>query len=143
MSLWRQLTRGLSVLLHRDAADQDVSDEVADYLERAAAVHARNGLSPEQARRAARLAVGNVTGVREQVRESGWEHLLETFVADLRYGARRLARAPAFTTVTVLTLALGIGATTAIFSAVDPILFEPLPYPGAGRILTIADFGTG
>lgn len=143
MSVWRQLTRGLRTLWNRDAADRDTADEVQDFLDRATADHAARGLSPEQARRAARLELGNVTAVREQVRDAGWEAVVETFVADLRFGARRLARAPGFTAVTVLTLALGIGATTAIYSAVDPVLFEPLPYPGAGRILAITDYGTG
>ena len=73
----------------------------------------------------------------QQLREYGWPHVIDTFVADLRYGARRLRAAPAFTAVTVLTLALGIGATTAIFSVVKPILLEPLPYPDAHRITMI------
>src|SRR5258708_15503899 len=60
---------------------------------------------------------------------------------DLRYGVRMLAKRPAFTAVAVITLALGIGASTAIFSAVNPILFEPLPYPHADRITMISDFG--
>jgi putative ABC transport system permease protein len=141
--VWRQLTRGLRGLLQRRAVDQDAADEVADYLEQAAAAHRARGLSPAEAVRAARLELGNVTGVREQMREAGWESVIDACVADLRYAVRRLRGAPGFTAVTVLTLALAIGATTAIFSAVNPILFEPLPYPHAGRILVIDDYGTG
>jgi putative ABC transport system permease protein len=140
--VWRQLTRGLRGLLQRRAADQDAADEVADYLEQAAAAHRARGFSAPEAVRAARLELGNVTSVREQMREAGWESVIDACVADLRYAVRRLRAAPGFTAVTVLTLALAIGATTAIFSAVNPILFEPLPYPGAGRILAIADNGT-
>lgn len=140
---WRHLTRGLRGLFDRQAADRDVTDEVADYLEQATADHRARGLSPDDARRAARLELGNITGVREQVREAGWEHVIETIVADVRYAARRLRAAPGFTAVSVATLALAIGATTAIFGAVNPILFEPLPYPDAGRILAIHDYGAG
>jgi putative ABC transport system permease protein len=141
VSLWRQLTRGLRVLTHPADADQDLADEVRSYLEEATAAHVANGLSPGQAARAARLEVGSVLGVREQVRGSGWEIAVEALLADLRFAARRLRATPGFTAVTVLTLALGIGATTAIFSAVHPILFAPLPYPEAGRVTMIWDRG--
>jgi len=142
MSLWRQLTRGLRVLTHRRAADQDVADEVQHYLELATAAHLARGLSTAEAYRAARLELGSVTSVREQVRGYGWENVIETLLADLRYAARRLRAAPGFTAITVLTLALGIGATTAILSAVNPILFQPLPYPHAGRIAMIREIGS-
>lgn len=137
MSLWRQLTRGLRVLTNRTAADQDVADEVQHYLEEATSAFVARGLSPDEARRAARLELGNMTVVREQVRAYGWENLIVTLLTDLRYGVRRLRSNPGFAAVSVLTLALGIGASTAIFSAVNPILFEPLPYPQAGRIMMI------
>jgi putative ABC transport system permease protein len=141
MSFFRQLTRGLRVLTRRRAADQELSDEVQDYLELSIAAHIANGLTPDEARRAARMELGNATAVREQVRDAGWENLFATFFADLRYGVRHMLRTPGFTIVTILTLALGIGATTAIFSAVNPILFESLPYPHASRIMGIWDFG--
>jgi putative ABC transport system permease protein len=140
MSLWRQFIRGLRVLSNRAAPDQDLTDEVQQYLEQSTAAHVERGLSPEDARRAALLELGNVTSVKEQMRAYGWENVLGTFFADLRYAARQLHAAPGFTAVTVLTLALGIGATTAIFSAVNPILFESLPYPQAQQIMAIWDF---
>jgi putative ABC transport system permease protein len=139
MSLWRQFTRSIRALTNRSAADQDVADEVQHYLEQATAEHVARGLSPEAALRAAKMELGGVTRVREQVRGHGWENLVETTAADLRYAARRLKSEPGFTLVTVLTLAVGIGASTAIFSAVNPILFQSLPYPDAGRIMTIWD----
>jgi len=137
MSVWRQLTRGLRVLTNRAAADQDVADEVQDYLEQATAANIARGLAPDEARRAAQLDLGNMTVAREQVRSYGWENVVGTLVADLRYAARQLRGSPGFSAVAILTLALGIGATTAIFSVVDPILFEPLPYPQAKRIMMI------
>lgn len=141
MSLWRQVTRGLRGLTHRTLADRDVADEVRHYLELAAESHMARGLSREEALRAARLELGGVMNVEEQVRGYGWESLVETFLVDLRYAARRLRASPGFAAVTVLTLALGIGATTAIFSAVSPVLLEPLPYPHPGRIMAIWDIG--
>jgi putative ABC transport system permease protein len=142
MSFWRQLTRGLRVLANRNAADQDVSDEVEHYLEQATAAHLAGGLTREEARRMAQLELGNTAVVREQVRSSGWENFVANFFADLRYATRRLRRSPGFTAVAALTLAVGIGGTTAIFSAVNPILFEPLPYPHANRIVLMSDVGT-
>jgi len=143
MSLWRQITRGMRALAHRSAADQDVNDEIAHYLDQATAELVARGFSPEEARRRARLELGSATAVREQVRSYGWENLLEVFFADLRYAWRRLLSNPGFTAVCALTLALGIGASTAIFSAINPILFEPLPYPHANRIVMVWDIFQG
>src|SRR5262245_45795421 len=137
MALWRPLARGVRALLGRAAADRDVDDEVQHYVDEAAAAHRARGLPPDDARRLARIEVGSAVRIREEVPESGWEHAVVAFVGDLRYGARRLAAQPGFTAVAVLTLAVGIGTTTAIFSAVNPILFEPLPYPRPGAIMMI------
>jgi putative ABC transport system permease protein len=139
MSLWRQVTRGLRALLNRAAVDRDVTDEVHHYFDQATDAWIARGLSPHEARRAARLELGSTTAVSEQVRAYGWENAVGTVFTDLRYAARRLRAGPGFTAITVLTLALGVGATTAIFSAVNPILFEPLPYPSSGRIAMILE----
>ena len=139
MSLWRQLTRGLRVLTKGAAADQDVADEVQHYLDEATAAHLARGLSPEDARRAARLECGNATVVREQVRSYGWENLIGTSLADLRYAGRQLRKSPGITAAVILILGLGVGASTSIFSAVNPILFEPLPYPHPDRLTMIWD----
>ncbi len=143
MSLWRQLARGLRGLTHRRAADQDVDDEVQQYLDDATAAFTASGLSPEAAQRAARLQLGNATVVREQICESGWENVVRIFFADLRYAARQLRKNPGFAATAIVILALGIGASTAIFSAVNPILFEPLPYPHPGRIMMIWEMRQG
>ncbi len=141
MSLWRQLTRGLRGLAKPSAANQDVADEVQHYTEQAIADLTARGLSLEAARRAVQLEFGNPTIVREQVRVSGWESLVRTFFADLGYAGRQLRNNPGFAATVILILALGIGASTAIFSAVNPILLEPLPYPQASRIMMIWDSG--
>jgi hypothetical protein len=139
MSIWRQIVRGLRALTNGRASDQDIADEVDAYLEQAVAELAASGLSPAEARRIAQMALGNRTAIREQVRSYGWENGLGALFADLRYAVRRLRNSPGFTTVGALTLALGIGASTAIFSAVNPILFESLPYPHPERIVIIWD----
>lgn len=137
MSLWRQLTHGLRGLTRRAKKDREVDEEVQHYFEEAAAAWRSRGLSAEDARKVARLELGNMTVVEEQVRSYGWENMVRTFFSDVRFAARQLRNHPGFTVVNILTLALGIGASTAIFSAVNPILFEPLPYPHPGRILMI------
>jgi putative ABC transport system permease protein len=141
MSLWRQLTHGLRRLTNRASADEAVDDEVRDYFEQAADLWTSRGLSPEEARRAARLELGSQASVAEEVRAYGWENIVGGVAADARYAARRLRASPGFTAITILTLALGIGGTTTIFSAVNPILFQPLPYPDADRITTIWEAG--
>jgi len=143
MWLWRQATRGLRSLLNRSAADRDIADEVEHYFDEAAASLEESGLSPEEARRAVRLQFGHPTGVRERVRAYGWENIVDTVGADVRYGARQLRRRPAFALIATLTLALGLGASTTIFSVVNPVLLQPLPYPAAGRLMAIWDGQNG
>ena len=139
MSLWRHLSRGLRALANRPAADAEIAEEVEHYLAEAEAAAAARGLAPADARRAARLEAGNATALQEQVRSYGWEYLVETTFDDLRHAVRQLRRAPGFATIATLTLALGIGASTAIVSAVKPVLFDPLPYPDARRIVGVWD----
>ena len=137
MSFWRQVTRGFRGLQHRSERDREIDDEVRHYFEEAIAAYRERGLCEEDARRAARLEFGNPNVVEEQVRSFGWENMVRMFLSDLRFAARQLRRNPSFTAVSAATLALGIGASTAIFSAINPILFKPLPYPHPGRILMI------
>jgi putative ABC transport system permease protein len=135
----RALLRGLRVLTRGNAADRELDEEVRHFYDEASAEAVARGAAPSEAQRAARLAFGDRSAIREEVRSHGWEYAVETTMADLRYAVRGLRRRPAFSIAAALTLALGIGASTAIFSAVDPILFEPLPYPNADRIVTIED----
>jgi putative ABC transport system permease protein len=79
VSLWRHLSRGIHVLTHRRRVDKDVADEVEHYLEQATASRTANGLSPQDARRAARLELGSHDSVREEIRAYGWEHTLRTY----------------------------------------------------------------
>jgi putative ABC transport system permease protein len=143
MSLWRHTVRGVRALLNRRAADRDIGDEIEHYFDEAVNELEKTGLSREEARRAARLELGHTTAIREEVRAYGWENALDTAVADVRHGLRQLLRRPGFSIVAVLTLGLGIGASTTIFSVVNPILFEALPYPDAHRLMMIWDGQNG
>ena len=142
MSVLRHLVRGARVLTRRRSADQDLADEVQDYVDRLAASLVARGVDPREAKRTAQLEIGNATVTRERVRSYGWENAIGELLVDLRFTLRRLRSNPGFTVVSVLTLSLGIGASTAIFSAVNPILFEPLPYPRSSRIVTLSDVGS-
>lgn len=137
MSLWRQVTQGLRGLLHRDAAFRDAADEVAHFIEQAAAEHRARGLSPEAAQRAARVEVGTTTAAVATVRGYGWERHVEAFAADLRFAVRSLKRSRAFTAAAVLTLAIGIGANTAIFSVVNRVLLQPSPLRDVDRLAVV------
>lgn len=131
----------MRTLFRRRQVDREISEELTHFLEEAEADLIAKGESPEDARRAVRLRYGDALPAREDVRGYGWEATLETLISDLRLSVRRLRRDPAFTAVVVLTLGLGVGATTAIMSAVRPVLFEPLSYPAAERLVSIADRG--
>ena len=137
MSLWRQITRGIHNLTNRSSSDQDVSEEVQNFLDEATAEFAARGFSPEEARRAAKIQMGNLTSVKEEVRSYGWENIVDTFFADIRYAFRQLRRNPGFTAITVLTLALGIGANTAVFSVVNSVLLKPLAYPKSEELVSL------
>jgi putative ABC transport system permease protein len=141
LPLWRALTRGTRALVNPRAADADADDEIRHFLDESAVDLESRGVPAEEARRRARAAWGHPMVLREEVRASGWEHVVAAAAADIRYGVRRLRRTPGFTAVAVSTLALGIGASTAIFSAINPILLASLPYPDATRVVSVLENG--
>jgi predicted permease len=140
MMWWRKLRQ----------RDLDIQRELHADLELEAEEQQDNGLSPEEARNAARKAFGNATLVKEDARAVWRWTSLERLAQDLRYGIRTLRQNPGFTAAAVLTLALGIGADTAMFSVIYGVLFRPLPYPDADRLAVVhvrfypqnAEYGT-
>jgi len=127
----------LRSLFRRENVESELDDELRFHLEQEVEKYVQSGMTREEAMRQARLAFGGLEQVKEECREARGVHFIETLFQDVRYGLRTLQKTPGFTAVAVLTLALGIGACTAIFSAVNPILFKPLPYPHADRIMMI------
>jgi putative ABC transport system permease protein len=141
MSVWRHLNYGLRNLLRRPVRDRDVTDEVEQYFEEAEAELRSRGLSAKDARRAARLEAGNMTVVKERVNSYGWENAARSLGGDLRYAARQLRKHPVFTLTATLTLALGIGANTTIFSLIDQALVQALPVRDPGRLVVLSFAG--
>src|ERR1041384_239442 len=131
-SLWRNL-------FHKERVDQEFSEEIRAYLDLLTEAKLRQGLSPQEAQRNALLELGGVEQVEERVRELRMGQFIETAWRDVRVGVRTLVHSPIFSAVTVLSLALGIGANTAIFSVVNGLLLRPLSYPESDRLLGLCD----
>ena len=117
--------------------DEERARELEAYLEAETEENMARGMSPEEARYAAHRKLGNTTLIREEIYRMNSFNWLETLWQDLRYGLRMLARTPAFTSIAILTLALGIGANTAIFSAINALLLNPYPFPEPDRIMFV------
>jgi putative ABC transport system permease protein len=128
--LWRRLRYGRT-------RERGLDDEVRFHLDQQTEKYVRNGLTPEEARRQAFVRFGGVEYLKEHTRDEYRPALLEDFLRDLRYGVRLLVRSKGFAFVSILTLGLGIGAATAVFSVVDGVLLRALPYPDPDRIVRL------
>ncbi|HEY6785477.1 MAG TPA: ABC transporter permease, partial [Gemmatimonadales bacterium] len=135
MSTLRALFARIAGLFAQQKSDDDLRDELESHIEMETAENIRRGLAPDEARRQARLASGGVTQAAEAVRDRRGIPWIESAVADLRYAVRALRHSPAFVTVVVVTLGLGIGANTAIFSVVRGVLLKPLPHRDGQRLV--------
>jgi len=124
-------------LFARPRVERDLDDELRAYLDQLTQENRAAGMDEAAALRAARIELGGMEQVKEEVRQVRTGQMFEEFLQDLRYGLRTLRKNPAFTMVAVLALALGIGANTAMFSVAYGILLRPLPYPGADRVAAV------
>src|SRR5256885_7290247 len=141
MSLLRNLTIGLRSLFRKNQVDRELDEELGAYLEMEAAEKMRQGVSRKDALREVRLERGSLEVTKELVRSGGWECFVETCWQDLHYSARMLRKSPGFAAVAVLTLALGIGANTAIFSLTGQILLRELPVPHPEQLVILRSPG--
>jgi putative ABC transport system permease protein len=139
----REGWRRLRSLGRRNELESGLEDEIRFHIDRQTEKNRQAGMAPEEARRQALIKFGGVERARESTRDEYRFAFVEDFLRDLRYGGRALRRSPGFTVVATLTLAVGIGATTAMFSVVNGILLRPLPYPEQDRLIEVVHQAPG
>ena len=135
----RRLLMRLSNLVTRRSADQRLREEIAGHLALQIEENLRAGMPPAEARRQAALKLGSAEAIREDHHAEQSLPFIENLLFDLRYAVRMLLKSPGFSFIAIATIALGIGATTAIYSVIDATLLHPLPYPNPAELVRVQD----
>ena len=143
MPLLHRVASGIRALVWKTRAERDLDAELRSYLNATIEQKISAGLTREAATRAARAEMGSVAAIKDDVRDAGWESAIEGIWRDVRHRARALRRSPGFTAVTIATLALGIGGTTAVFSVMNGVLIKPLPYQDPDALVGIWHIAPG
>ena len=136
-ALFRRIAAGVAALVSKARREEDLDQELREYLNAAVDGKVAAGMSHAQAVRSARAEMGSLEAVKDHIRDAGWETALENISRDAQYALRMLRRNPGFALVTIATLALGIGANTAVFSVAHAIWLQPLPYPEPQRLVAV------
>src|SRR5205085_5151644 len=136
--MFRDLWHRMRAVFRRKLVETELDEELQFHLERQVEKYVQGGLSKEEAWRRARMEFGGVELAKEECRDARGVNFIESVLQDVRYGVRTLGKNPGFTAVAVLTLALGVGANTAVFTVVNGVLLRPMPFPEAERLVLVS-----